>query len=118
MILCHPGHTCSAGDHGDGQSDHCECAFNSDVNTAGCACLNLLLAFADHWRKGFPYEFASHVPWMMRWPKNAGQMGQSRAGEWKRGVVIEDAVVELRDIFPTMLDAIGALDVTLISIHR
>jgi arylsulfatase A-like enzyme len=49
---------------------------------------------------------------MMRWPKNAGQMGQSRAEKWKRGVVIEDAVVELRDIFPTMLDAIGALDST------
>ena len=81
-------------------------------SNVGCACLNVLLASADHWRKGFPYEFASHVPWMMRWPKNAGQMGQSRAEHWKRGVVIEDAVVELRDIFPTMLDAIGALDIT------
>ena len=56
------------------------------------------------------YEFASHVPWMMRWPKNAGLMGQARAASWKRGAIIDTAVVELRDIFPTMLDAIGLLN--------
>eukprot|EP01049_Picozoa_sp_SAG25_P006198 SAG25_NODE_455_length_7865_cov_2.578032_5_plen_146_part_00 len=68
-----------AADHGDGQSDH------------------------FHWRKGFPYEFASHVPWMLRWPKN-----DPRAAAWERGRTITD-VVELRDVFPTMLDAAGVL---------
>ena len=47
---------------------------------------------------------------MMRWPKNAGLMGQARAASWKRGAIIDTAVVELRDIFPTMLDAIGLLN--------
>ena len=74
-----------AADHGDGQADH------------------------FHWRKGFPYEFASHVPWMLRWPKNAVAMGEPRAASWQRGTVIDNAVVELRDVFPTMLDAIGRL---------
>ena len=32
-----------AADHGDGQADH------------------------FHWRKGFPYELASHVPFLLRW---------------------------------------------------
>ena len=63
-----------AADHGDGQSDH------------------------FHWRKGFPYEFASHVPWMMRWPENAVALGNPRAAAWKRGVTIDKAVVELRDV--------------------
>jgi arylsulfatase A-like enzyme len=63
-------------DHGDGQSDH------------------------FHWRKGFPFEFASHVPFMMRWPENAEAMGNLQASNWKRGVTIAHAVVELRDIFP------------------
>ena len=75
-----------AADHGDGQSDH------------------------FHWRKGFPYEFASHVPWMLRWPKNAAALGEPRAASWKRGGIIEHSVVELRDVFPTMLDAIGKLN--------
>ena len=73
-------------DHGDGQSDH------------------------FHWRKGFPYEFSSHVPFMLRWPENAAAMGESRAAGWERGVTIDNAVVELRDVFPTMLDAIGRLN--------
>lgn len=71
-------------DHGDGQSDH------------------------FHWRKGFPYEFASHVPFMIRWPEGTTD---SRASSWVRGSVIGQHVVELRDIFPTFLDAAGSLDV-------
>ena len=69
-----------AADHGDGQSDH------------------------YHWRKGFPYEFSSHVPFLLRWPQNA-----PLAKSWKRGSFITDKVVELRDIFPTFLDAAGGL---------
>ena len=61
-----------AADHGDGQSDH------------------------FHWRKGFPYEFASHVPWMLRWPKNAAALGEPRAASWKRGGIIERKAPEYK----------------------
>ena len=67
-------------DHGDGQADH------------------------FHWRKGFPYEFSSHIPFLLRWPASA-----SLGIAVSRGVVI-DELVELRDLFPTLLDAAGALD--------
>eukprot|EP01061_Rhynchopus_euleeides_P042765 TRINITY_DN745_c0_g3_i1.p1 TRINITY_DN745_c0_g3~~TRINITY_DN745_c0_g3_i1.p1 ORF type:complete len:522 (+),score=145.15 TRINITY_DN745_c0_g3_i1:87-1652(+) len=53
-----------------------------------------------HWRKGYPYEFSAHVPMMLRWPESLG------LSEDLRGVV-SDAVSELRDVFPTMLDAAG-----------
>ena len=36
-------------------------------------------------------------------------MGKPDASNWKRGIVVNDAVVELRDVFPTMLDAVGRL---------
>jgi arylsulfatase A-like enzyme len=68
-------------DHGDGQSDH------------------------FHWRKGFPYEFSSHVPFMIRWPEGSTD---PRLAAWSRGSVFDKQVVELRDIFPTFLDAAGA----------
>ena len=67
-------------DHGDGQADH------------------------FHWRKSFPFEFSSHVPFLMRWP--ASMVG---AASWPRGAHITTRVVELRDVFPTFLDAAGAL---------
>jgi len=69
-------------DHGDGQEDH------------------------YHWRKGFPYQFSSSVPFMFRWP-------ESYTGPTKtpRGTVVTDLVTELRDVFPTMLDAAGGLDI-------
>ena len=54
--------------------------------------------------RGFPYEFSAHVPFLLRWPDMA-----SRAAQWKRGITVTDRVVELRDIFPTFLDAAGAL---------
>ena len=47
---------------------------------------------------------------MLRWPKNAAALGEPRAASWKRGGIIEHSVVELRDVFPTMLDAIGKLN--------
>ena len=58
-------------DHGDGQGDH------------------------YHWRKGYPYEFSSHVPFIIHWPETILS--------WKRGQIREE-VVELRDLFPTFLD--------------
>eukprot|EP01064_Diplonema_japonicum_P031595 TRINITY_DN5708_c0_g1_i1.p1 TRINITY_DN5708_c0_g1~~TRINITY_DN5708_c0_g1_i1.p1 ORF type:complete len:520 (+),score=162.47 TRINITY_DN5708_c0_g1_i1:54-1562(+) len=54
-----------------------------------------------HWRKGYPYELSAHVPMIVRWPSSM------KAGI-ARGTVVPDAVVELRDVFPTMLDAAGA----------
>ena len=66
-------------DHGDGQADH------------------------YHWRKGFPYQFSSNVPLLMRWPEAFGPTATPR------GTVISELVTELRDVFPTMLDAAGGL---------
>lgn len=68
-------------DHGDGQADH------------------------HHWRKGFPYEFSSHIPMIFKWP-----------AAWDSSATIAKGstlphVTELRDVFPTMLDAAGATDI-------
>jgi arylsulfatase len=58
----------------------------------------------DHWRKGFPYEFSAHVPLLFRWPEK-----YQPATVMKRGHVENELVTELRDVFPTMLDAAGAM---------
>eukprot|EP00948_MAST-09A_sp_MAST-9A-sp1_P001549 g1549.t1 len=65
-------------DHGDGQGDH------------------------YHWRKGFPYEFSSHVPMMARLPKT---LNQNETLTPSSSVI--DNPVELRDLFPTFLDVAG-----------
>ena len=49
-----------------------------------------------HWRKTYPYEGSSHVPYIVKWPA---------ADHVKPGEI--DAPVELRDILPTFLDAAG-----------
>ena len=64
-------------DHGDGQADH------------------------FHWRKGFPYQFSANVPFLFRWPASHGPT------KMQRGTVSSELVVELRDVFPTLLDAAG-----------
>lgn len=51
-----------------------------------------------HWRKTYPYEGSSHVPLVVKWPKQMGVGGGQRV----------DNVVELRDIMPTFLEAAGA----------
>jgi len=54
----------------------------------------------DHnlWRKSYAYEASAHIPMAMRWPK-----GLVAA---KRGQVLSNPV-ELRDVFPTFLEAAG-----------
>ena len=54
----------------------------------------------DHhlWRKSYAYEASARIPMAMRWPR--GMVSTAR------GQVI-DRPVELRDIFPTCLDAAG-----------
>ena len=54
----------------------------------------------DHhlWRKSYAYEASSRVPLLMRWPKGLAPAA--------RGGVLNQPV-ELRDIFPTFLDAAG-----------
>ncbi len=68
----------------------------------------LILFCADHgdmlgdhhlWRKTYAYEPSARIPMLIRWPK--GMV------EAERGQAI-DAPVELRDLLPTFLDAIGA----------
>ncbi|XP_062510667.1 arylsulfatase-like [Corticium candelabrum] len=56
-----------------------------------------------HFRKGFPYEGSAHIPMLIRWPdtmttKNHGPVTVSRG-------IIREEPVELRDLFPTFLDA-------------
>jgi len=67
----------------------------------------LIIFFSDHgdmlgdhhmWRKCFAYESSARVPMIVRWPDGLG------AGE--RGQVLSQPV-ELRDVFPTFLDAAG-----------
>jgi len=62
-------------DHGDGQGDH------------------------YHWRKGYPYEFSSHVPMIFRWPASYNSNLPRNS--------TSNLVTEIRDIFPTMLDIAG-----------
>jgi arylsulfatase len=54
----------------------------------------------DHylWRKSYAYDLSARIPMIVRWPK-----GMASA---QRGSVSEQPV-ELRDVFPTMLDAAG-----------
>lgn len=51
-----------------------------------------------HWRKTYPYEGSSHVPFIIKWPKQMGMAEGQRVGN----------VVELRDVMPTFLEAAGA----------
>ncbi len=55
----------------------------------------------DHhlWRKCRPYEGSVNIPMIMRWPENLKVSA-------KRGIYSNE-LVELRDIFPTFLDAAG-----------
>ena len=58
----------------------------------------------DHylWRKGFPYESSTHIPLVVKWPRSSS--GVFSVGE---GAVI-DALVEVRDIAPTLWDIAGS----------
>jgi arylsulfatase A-like enzyme len=68
----------------------------------------LILYTSDHgdmmgdqhlWRKCRPYEGSVRIPMIIRWPENLEIEG-------KRGQIRKE-LVELRDIFPTFLDAAG-----------
>ena len=51
-----------------------------------------------HWRKTYPYEGSTHVPYIVKWPESFGI---------KEGIKVDEPV-ELRDLLPTFLDASGA----------
>ena len=55
----------------------------------------------DHhfWRKAYPYESSAGIPMLIRWPRTMGM-------ENHRGKELTQPV-ELRDVFPTFLDAAG-----------
>jgi arylsulfatase len=68
----------------------------------------LIVFFSDHgdmtgdhhmWRKSYAYEPSARVPFLMRWPDGLAS--------GRRGQVL-DHPVEIRDIFPTFLEAAGA----------
>ena len=68
----------------------------------------LILFIADHgdmlgdhhlWRKTYPYESSAGIPMLLQWPE-----GYPAAVE--RGSVLEQPV-EIRDVFPTFMDAAG-----------
>ena len=52
-----------------------------------------------HWRKGYPYFGSAHIPMLLRWPSS-----MDHSIVVPQGSTIND-VAELRDIFPTFLDA-------------
>ena len=69
---------------------------------------SLIVFFSDHgdmlgdhyhWRKTYAYEGSAHIPFIMKWPaamKSVVEKGR-----------IMDHPVELRDVLPTFLDALG-----------
>jgi arylsulfatase A-like enzyme len=68
----------------------------------------LILYTSDHgdmlgdqymWRKCRPYEGSARIPMIIRWPESSGF-------KIKRGQT-NNELVELRDVFPTFLDAAG-----------
>lgn len=50
-----------------------------------------------HWRKTYPYEGSTHIPFIVKWPSVYG---------FKKGTEIYNPV-ELRDLLPTFLDVSG-----------
>lgn len=64
---------CYVSDHGDMLGDH------------------------HHWRKTYPYEGSSHVPYIVKWPSAYGFAKGTKVG----------APVELRDLLPTFLEVAG-----------
>lgn len=64
---------CYISDHGDMLGDH------------------------HHWRKTYPYEGSSHIPFIIKWPESY---------HFDKGNKIE-APVELRDLLPTFIDIAG-----------
>lgn len=52
-----------------------------------------------HWRKTYPYEGSTHVPFIVRYP--SAMKARVKRGEMR------DELVEVRDILPTFLDAAG-----------
>lgn len=50
-----------------------------------------------HWRKTYPYEGSSHVPYIVKWPAKY---------HFEKGGKV-DAPVELRDLLPTFIDVAG-----------
>ena len=59
-----------------------------------------MLGDHHHWRKTYPYEGSTHIPYVVKFPGNA-------AGNSPKGSRMEQPV-ELRDILPTFLEAAGA----------
>lgn len=66
---------CYISDHGDMLGDH------------------------HHWRKTYPYEGSSHVPYIVKWPASY---------HFEKGGKVE-APVELRDLLPTFIDVAGGV---------
>jgi arylsulfatase A-like enzyme len=62
----------------------------------------------DHylWRKSYPYESSSRIPLLVR----PGATLATQRGLDKLTSVDHDHVTEIRDILPTLLDAVGATD--------
>jgi len=60
---------------------------------------------SDHWlwRKGYPYEGSTHIPFIMSW---GDEIGEKLGVKMKKGSRY-DEMVELRDVFPTFYDAAG-----------
>lgn len=50
-----------------------------------------------HWRKTYPYEGSAHIPFLVKWPKDATFPIQKKVY----------GPVELRDVLPTYLELIG-----------
>lgn len=65
---------CYTSDHGDMMGDH------------------------HHWRKTYPYEGSTHIPYIVKWPETSGIT---------KGVKVTEPV-ELRDFLPTFLEAAGS----------
>jgi len=69
----------------------------------------------DHnlWRKGYPWEAASHVSMVMKLPSSIAATTAGRGApktihnQTQRAATVSDAIVELRDVAPTIYDLVG-----------
>jgi len=69
----------------------------------------------DHnlWRKGYPWEASSHINMVMKLPASmvvVGNMESKSESTSKSTARVSDAIVELRDVAPTIYDCLGILE--------
>jgi hypothetical protein len=67
----------------------------------------------DHnlWRKGYPWEASSHINMVMKLPASMVVVGNTESTSKSKSTArVSDAIVELRDVAPTIYECLGILE--------